>query len=130
MSIKNAPSGAVMTMPSTATDSTMLPQGSPRRKRHRADGRLHRRLGKIGKHAVKPLFRRERRSDKAKAHTHGAENERREDHADRRKAHARHIADIDRRSDEDEQNDLRRQPELAEFFREPLGNERRALHLK
>lgn len=29
VSIKNAPSGAVMTMPSTATDSTMLPQGSP-----------------------------------------------------------------------------------------------------
>ena len=29
MSIKNAPSGAVMTMPCTASDSTMLPQVSP-----------------------------------------------------------------------------------------------------
>ena len=29
-----------------------------------------------------------------------------------------------------EQHGLCRQPELAEFFREPLGNERRALHLK
>lgn len=119
-----------MTMPSTATDSTMLPQGSPGRKRHRADGRLHRRLGKIGKHAEEPLFRRERRSDKAQAHTHGAENERREDHADRRKAHARHIADIDRRSDEDDKMTSAASQSLPNFSERPLGNERRALHLK
>ena len=84
----------------------------------------------LSKHAVEALFRRERRFDKAQAHAGGAKDERRENHADRRKAHTRHIADIDRRTDEDEQNDLRRQPELAEFFREPLGNERRTLHLE
>ena len=52
------------------------------------------------------------------------------DHQKRTRTSACCIPDIDRRADQHKQHDFRCQPELAEFFREPLGNERRALHLK
>ncbi len=71
---QNALSGAVMTMPSTATGKhDAARRAKPAAKRHRgADGRLANRLGKIGQNAVKASFAVSGVLTKVK-HTHGAE---------------------------------------------------------
>ena len=80
------------------------------------------RLGQIGNHAEQPLLSVELRACKAQDNADRAENERRENHQHGRKAGLCGVADIDRRAHQNEQQKLRREPQLAEFLAEACAD--------
>lgn len=80
LSMPMAPSGAVIRIASTATESTRAPQGRPIASGTRTDGGLYRGLGQVGDDAEEPLLPVQTGAGQSQQNAHRPDTEGQQDH--------------------------------------------------